>query len=105
MTYHKDTPVSSPPQNRNCGGFLGLLLLFSMMSKDPDVDSMLDVFLKWLTQVHSSIILRLFFFNLIKTCSAECGLNFMKIQSQVMRGAVNGNHFYVFCLLKGLSQD
>ena len=76
-----------------------------MMSKDPDVDSMLDVFLKWLTQVHSSIILRLFFFNLIKTWSAECGLNFMKIQSQVMRGAVNGNHFYVFCLLKGLSQD
>ena len=76
-----------------------------MMSKDPDVDSMFDVFLKWLTQVHNPIILGFFFFNLIKTCSAECGLSFMKIQLQVMRGAVEGNHFYVFCLLKGLSQD
>lgn len=60
MTYRKDTPVSSPPQNQN-RGFLGPLLLFAMMSKDPDVDSMLDVFLKWLTQVHNSIILGFFF--------------------------------------------
>lgn len=54
MTYPKDTPVSSPPQNQNRGGFLGPLLLFSMMSKDPDVDSMLDVYLKWLTQFHNT---------------------------------------------------
>ena len=60
MTYRKNTPVSSPPQNWNCD-FLGPLLLFSMMSKDPDVDSMFDVFLKWLTQVHNPIILGFFF--------------------------------------------